>query len=82
MEMHFLSSGQLKKPSFTQICEWIVAAWDLVPQNMVTKSFKVTSISNAMDGTEDDTLWTASSGSEDSSRCDDESDMDATSDEQ
>ncbi|KAJ9581650.1 hypothetical protein L9F63_023167 [Diploptera punctata] len=75
-------SGRLKKPSLTQICEWIVAAWDLIPQDMVTKSFKVTSISNAMDGTEDNALCTASSGCEDSSGCDDESDMDATSDEQ
>ncbi|KAJ9578835.1 hypothetical protein L9F63_004939 [Diploptera punctata] len=76
------SSGRLKKPSLTQICEWIVAAWDLMPQDMVSKSFKVTSISNAMDGTEYDALWAASSSSQDSRGCDDESDLDALSDEQ
>ncbi|KAJ9580851.1 hypothetical protein L9F63_023982 [Diploptera punctata] len=76
------TSGQLKKPSLTHICEWIVIAWDLIPQDMVTKSFKVTFISNVMDKTEDDAMLTASSGSEESSGCDDESDMDASSDEQ
>lgn len=50
-------SGRLKKPSLFQMCEWIVAAWDLIPREIVSKSFKVTSISNAMDGSEDDVVW-------------------------
>ncbi|KAJ9585771.1 hypothetical protein L9F63_002408 [Diploptera punctata] len=83
--MHFQGNDverTIEEPSLTQICEWIVAAWDLISQDMVTKSFKVTFISNAMDGTEDDNLWTTSSGSEVFSGCDEESDMDASSDEQ
>jgi hypothetical protein len=39
---------------------------------MVTKSFKVTSISNSMDGTEDDAIWQVSSESEDYSGSDEE----------
>ncbi|PNF18070.1 hypothetical protein B7P43_G07656 [Cryptotermes secundus] len=73
-------TGRLKKPSLSQMCEWIVAAWNTIPEEMVSKSFKVTSISNAMDGTEDDAVWLTSPDSETSS----ESDIDSneSSDEQ
>lgn len=73
-------TGWLKKPSLSQMCQWIVAAWNLIPAEMVSKSFKVTSISNVMDGTEDDATWLASSDSEDSSESN--KDIDESSDEQ
>ncbi|PNF29643.1 hypothetical protein B7P43_G16388 [Cryptotermes secundus] len=63
-------TGRLKKPSLSQMCEWIVAAWNTIPEEMVSKSFKVTSISNAMDGTEDDAVWLTSPDSETSSESD------------
>lgn len=78
--MEMTPTGRLKKPSLSQMCEWIVAAWNTIPEEMVSKSFKVTSISNAMDGTEDDAVWLTSPDSETSS----ESDIDSneSSDEQ
>jgi hypothetical protein len=36
-----------------QQCEWILAAWCLVPPEIVEMGFKVTGISNEMDNSED-----------------------------
>ncbi|PSN47047.1 hypothetical protein C0J52_09369 [Blattella germanica] len=33
-------TGRLKKPSLPQMCEWIVSAWNSIPEE-VAKSFKV-----------------------------------------
>lgn len=73
-------TGRLKKPSLFQMCEWIVSAWNLIPKEIVSKSFKVTSISNAMDGTEDDAVWaesSASQGNESTSDSDSDNDIDS-----
>ncbi|PSN51250.1 Pogo transposable element with KRAB domain protein [Blattella germanica] len=53
-------TGRLKKPSLPQMCEWIVSAGNSISEEMVAKSFKVTSISIAMDGSEDGAVWCAS----------------------
>ena len=47
----------MKRASLSQMCEWIAAAWKEISPDMVQKSFKVTSFSNAMDGSEDDAVW-------------------------
>lgn len=50
-------TGRLKRASLQQVCAWILSAWRAVSLETVAKSFKVTGISNSMDGTEDDRLW-------------------------
>ena len=54
----FTKGGSLKRPSLPLIVEWIRLAWELIPQEMVIKSFKKCGISNSMDGDEDDILFT------------------------
>lgn len=50
-------TGKLKKPSLTLICEWILAAWTLISNDLVVKSFKKCCISNSLDGNEDSATW-------------------------
>ena len=52
--------GNLKKPSISLVTSWVKSAWDEIPAEMVVKSFLKTGISNSMDGTQDDELWTES----------------------
>uniref|UniRef100_A0A914UPP5 Uncharacterized protein n=1 Tax=Plectus sambesii TaxID=2011161 RepID=A0A914UPP5_9BILA len=35
---------------------WIVDTWDSLPKELITRSFKVCGISNAVDGSEDDLI--------------------------
>jgi hypothetical protein len=49
--------GHLKRAMLTEMCWWILEAWQSILQDMIAKSFKVTGISNEMDGSEDDFLW-------------------------
>ncbi|KAG1677113.1 Pogo transposable element with KRAB domain [Nymphon striatum] len=39
------------------VVSWVKEAWASIPPAMIKKSFLKTSISNALDGTEDDELW-------------------------
>lgn len=39
------------------ICNWIKEAWEEIPEELVKKSFLKCSITNSLDGTEDDILW-------------------------
>jgi hypothetical protein len=50
-------TGHFKRATVTEMCQWILKAWQSISQDMIAKSFKVTSISNKMDGIEDDFLW-------------------------
>lgn len=38
------------------ICEWILAAWNFIPSNLVMKNFKMCNISNSLDGNEDNAI--------------------------
>jgi hypothetical protein len=49
--------GHLKRATLTEMCRWILKAWQSISQDMIAKSIKVTDISNKMDGSEDDFLW-------------------------
>lgn len=42
-----------------------MTAWHCIPQQLVSKSFHKCEISNALDGTEDDALWTDDIDNED-----------------
>ena len=47
----------MRRPSLVKVTEWVKKAWDLIPKEMVIKSFKKCGISNELDGTEDDILY-------------------------
>ena len=49
-------TGRLKRASL-QVCAWILSASRAVSFETVAKSFKVTGISNCVNGTEEDRLW-------------------------
>ena len=53
----FTASGRTRKAELNVICGWIKEAWDDISPEMVKKSFLKCSITNALDGTEDDELW-------------------------
>ena len=55
--------GNLKKPGLSTVAQWVLDSWQSIDADMVARSFKKTGISNALDGTEDDALWTADSNS-------------------
>ena len=50
-------AGNLKRPDIGTVCTWVAKAWDMIPSSMVVKSFLKCGISNSMDGTEDDELF-------------------------
>ena len=49
--------GNLKRPGLVLVCEWVIKAWESIPSEMVMKSFLKCSISNSMDGSDDDELF-------------------------
>jgi len=53
----FTPAGKKKVPSRNLVLRWIKEAWAEIPQEMVIKSFKTCGISNALDGTEDDVVY-------------------------
>ena len=53
----FTTGGNTKAASLATVCEWVVKSWAEVKTECIEKSFKKYSISNTMDGTEDDLLW-------------------------
>ncbi|KAH9519934.1 hypothetical protein Btru_071295 [Bulinus truncatus] len=58
--------------------KWVKDAWDLIPSEMIKKSFIKSGISNAMDGTEDDAIY--EDDDEDNSTSDDSADTDSEND--
>ena len=53
----FTPAGKKKAPSRNLVLRWIKEAWAEIPQEMVSKSFKTCGISNTLDGTEDDAVY-------------------------
>lgn len=49
--------GQLKKTSLQQLSAWTLHVWRAVSFDTIVRSFKVTTPSNCIRGTEDDRLW-------------------------
>lgn len=54
----FTPVGKKKAPSRNLVLKWIKQSWAEIPAEMVRKSFKTCDISNALDGTEDDEVYT------------------------
>ena len=57
VSMRTKTTGKKKAPSRNLVLRWIKEAWAEIPQEMVVKSFKTYGISNALDGTEDDVVY-------------------------
>ena len=53
----FTPARKKKAPSRNLVLRWIKEAWAEIPQEMVIKSFKTCGISNALDGKEDDVVY-------------------------
>jgi hypothetical protein len=47
------ATGRMKRPTITEVCDWVITSWQLVKEEIVVKSFKKCGINNALDGTED-----------------------------
>ena len=41
----------------SEVARWVSAAWKAIPESIIVRSFKKCCISNALDGSEDDSLW-------------------------
>lgn len=50
-------TGRMKRPTISQVCEWVKTSWEAVKTETVVYAFKKSGISNSLDGTEDDILF-------------------------
>ena len=53
----YTPSGKKRAPSKEMVLRWIDRAWNEIPVELITKSFKSCGITNALDGTEDEAVW-------------------------
>ena len=74
-DKEFTPSGNMKRPSIPLILSWIRDAWHDIPSQMIVKSFKKCCISNAMDGSEDDALYSDLVKSREANGADDENEQ-------
>ena len=78
-EHTFTASGNMRKPTLLDVCTWVNDAWEELDPAIIVKAFKKCSISNALDGTEDDILWEDLVQNRNSAECE-PADMTATAD--
>lgn len=76
----YTPSGKKRAPSKELVLQWVNKAWQQIPAQLVVRSFKSCSISNALDGTEDDAVYEEESESGDVLDVDDELDNDIDTD--
>ena len=57
-------TGRMKRPTITQVREWVKTSWQSAEDETVVRSFKTCGISNALDGSEDDILYEQSEDSD------------------
>ena len=67
--------GKKRAPSKELVLQWIHKAWQEIPADLVTNSFKSCGISNALDSTEDEAVWEEEGAGAD--EADDEFDTDS-----
>lgn len=53
----FTPRGNLKRPALATVCGWVKDSWEDIPSELITRAFLKCSISNRLDGTEDDALF-------------------------
>lgn len=54
-------TGRMKRPSVSQVCEYVLKSWNNIVTEGVVKSFKKCGISNAVDGSDDHLLYMSDS---------------------
>jgi len=54
---HVTPAGSVKRPSTSNVCEWVKNSWQRVKSETIVKSLKKSGISIALDGNEDDILY-------------------------
>ena len=60
---HVTPGGRVKRPSISNIYEWVKNSWQRVKSETIVKSLKKCGISNALDGSEGDILHDGSDAS-------------------
>ena len=50
----------MRAPGFDTLCNFIISAWNDIPEEIVINSFKKCGTSNSLDGMDDDYLWATS----------------------
>jgi len=50
-------TGKIKRAAPSEVARWVSAAWKAILESTIVRSFKKCCISNALDGSEDDTVW-------------------------
>ena len=55
-EKSFTKGGRMKKADLPTICGWIKKVWDELSPSIIQRAFLKCSISNDLDGTQDDLL--------------------------
>lgn len=53
----YTPSRKKQAPSKEVVLQWLDRAWSKIPLDLITRSFKACGINNALNGTEDDTVW-------------------------
>ena len=53
----FTATGRQKKASEELICSWISQAWNAIPSEMIAASFLKCGITNNLDGSEDELVY-------------------------
>jgi hypothetical protein len=51
------SGGNLKRARISDVCGWVKRSWDAISDQIIFNSFKKCSISNLLDGSEDDMIY-------------------------
>ncbi|KAK8772200.1 hypothetical protein V5799_024557 [Amblyomma americanum] len=59
-------AGRIKRASHSQVVNWVAAAWEEIPSELIVRAFHKGSVSNVLDGSEDTVLWEEASDKEDS----------------
>lgn len=52
-----IESGLHQRHNIPLVCHWVKYAWDSMPPEMIQEMFSKMWLSNALDGTEDDTIY-------------------------
>jgi len=60
---HVTLAERVKRPSVSNVCEWVKNSWQQVKSETIVKSFKKCGTSNGLDGSEDDILYKESEAS-------------------
>ena len=68
---HVTPAERVKRPSISNVCEWVKNSWQRVKSETIVKSLKKCGISNALDGSEDDSLYEGSEASSENNHEDD-----------